>query len=101
MALGNSRPRNWGKESQQTSLLIACRRGKVDYRIRKNKHSVFLGLFAKDHKNDIELPVAWECELVNEKHGAWVSRSIQDGAAIARGVSQCDVIFQTIRTVWH
>jgi hypothetical protein len=101
MALGNNKPRNWGKESQLAALSMLCQRRRVDYLTIKKKARMYLCLFKKDYLNNIQLPVEWECELVNERRGRWSSYSSRDGKLIASGVSQRDAILRTIALVWQ
>jgi len=96
MALGNSRPRNWGKEAQEGALRLACLRGKVAYQVRKD------ALFLAASANGLTLPfVESVAMLENDRRGHWVARNLFDDRVIATGVSQRDVIRATIDAVWH
>lgn len=79
MALGTSRPRNWGKESQQIALEILMKR-----------------------KNGITLPfIKSVASMVNTRRGRWESRHPFDDRVLATGVSERDVIRKTIQAVWQ
>lgn len=100
MALGNSKPRNWGKNDQEIALWSIMKRRKVAYKI-VNKNNV-ITLFLTPSNGDITLPFTDSvATLVNERRGLWIARHQFDDRILARGISQRDVIRATIEQVWH
>lgn len=100
MTLGTSRPRNWGIEAQSAALGLLMSQRNVGYNVRTIKNGrTFLQLYKQ--RDNMKLPVEWECELENVGRGRWISTSSNDGAEIAQGCSQRDVIRATIQKVWQ
>lgn len=96
MALGTSRPRNWGKESQQIALEILMKRRNVAFKVVKGV------LFLTPSKNGISLPfIESVASMVNTRRGRWESRHPFDDRVLATGVSERDVIRKTIQAVWQ
>lgn len=100
MALGNSRPRNWGKEAQQIALEVLCKHRKVAYKVTALKNDCKeLSLAASN--GAVTLPYAWNCRLENVRRGRWISVSFQDGHEISSGISLRECIRKTITDVWN
>lgn len=100
MALGTSRPRNWGKEAQQTALSLLLDRAGLVYRTTKTRRGLALWLARTNGK--ITLPFLGTCaELQNVERNKWVSTDPINGEEIAKGVSERDVIRATIQTMYR
>lgn len=106
MTLGMSRPRNWGKDSQQAALEIALLRRHVAFRTSKLRPRADgtrrLALWLAPSRDGLTLPFAETCaELENVRRGLWEARHPFDGRLLAKGISERDVIRATIEAVWH
>lgn len=106
MALGLSRPRNWGKEAQQSALEIALLRRHVAFRTTKLRPLADgtrrLLLWLTPSRNGLTLPFTESCaELENIGRGRWQARHPVDGRLLAKGISERDVIRATIDVVWR
>lgn len=69
MTLGLSRPRNYGREVQQSRLAIALQRGRVAYQVRRRRGGATLSLAASDGTHT--LPFESMAELANPRRGHW------------------------------
>lgn len=94
MALGNSKPRNWGKDVQEGRLRIALNRLKVAFKVERG--FLYLAPSAKG----ITLPFASVASLHNTQRGRWEAWSVFDDTVIGRGISQRDCIRATVEAVW-
>ncbi len=102
MAFGNSRPRNWGKESQQAALELAMLRQSVAWRATPTRAARRLALWLTPSRDGVTLPFREvAADLFNVRRGRWEARHPFDGRLLAVGVSERDVIRATIQTVWH
>lgn len=96
MALGTSRPRNWGKESQQIALEILMEHRNVAFKVKRGV------LFLAPSRNGVTLPfVESVASLLNTRRGRWEARHPFDDRVLATGVSERDVVRATIQAVWH
>lgn len=105
MTLGTARPRNWGKEAQQARLALLEKNRNVTFRTKALRDSVEgqrrVLLQLAPAKDGIVLNFASFAELTNTARGRWESRAISDDTLIATGISQCDVIGNTIDVLWR
>ena len=100
MTLGTSRPRNWGKESQQIALDMLIKRRRVAYRTQSAGDH--LTLWLTPSHGGITLPYTESvADLVNVRRGRWEARHPFDGRLLATGISLRDVVRATIQEVWH
>lgn len=98
MTLGLSRPRNYGREAQQSRLAIAMQRGRVAYQVRCRRGVKTLSLAGSD--GTYTLPFEGVAELANTRRGHWEARHVFDGRLLASGISETDVIARTIEVAW-
>ena len=105
MALGTSRPRNWGKESQQIALDLLMLRNHVAYKTRPQGGTATLrkrSLWLTPSRDGTTLPFAESCcTLIHIRRGHWEARHPYDDRLLATGISERDVIRATILAVWH
>jgi hypothetical protein len=100
MALGNSRPRNWGKDFQMIALHDVLKRRRVAYQIKKS--GKLLELWLTPSHNGVTLPFVQSfARLVNVRRGFWRAESIEDGGILATGVSERDIVRATIQGIWN
>lgn len=99
MALGLSRPRNYGRDVQQSRLAIAMQCGNVTYRVQCRRGVKMLYLAGKAGCHI--LPFEGVAELANTRRGHWEARHVFDGRVLATGLSETDVIAKTIEAVWQ
>jgi len=119
MALGTSRPRNWGKESQAAALSILTKyerkplaamrrfssRLNVAYSVHPAKRAPSdslkkSSLWLTPSKDGLTLPFSDSCaDLVNTRRGHWKARHPFSGRVLATGISLRDVIRATIQDV--
>lgn len=98
MTLGLSRPRNYGREVQQSRLAIAMARGKVAYQVRSRRRVKTLHLAGTDGQHT--LPFESIAVLTNTRRGHWEARHIFDDRLLATGISEIGVVAKTIESVW-
>lgn len=102
MSLGNSRPRNWGREAQLAGLAIAMKRGRVAYQIRQEGRGACRRpvLYLAPSHAGITLPFTDSvADLVHVARGKWEALHRFDGRVLARGVSVADVVRATIESL--
>lgn len=105
MALGNSRPRNWGKDSQEIALALLLKRNNLAYQLTPmpaldQKPRMALKLAGR--KGEVTTPFAETCaELVNVRRGVWKALHVVDGRTLAAGISLRDAVRRTIEVVLH
>lgn len=94
MTLGNSKPRNWGKDSQNAAINLLLAERKVVFRVKKD----VLYLAPSDGINTLDYRSV--ATLVNVRRGRWESYNVFDGVVIADGCSRLDCIRKTINILW-
>jgi hypothetical protein len=94
MSLGNSRPRNWGKEQQEIALRMAMAHHKVAYQLRQG----YLYLANTDGVNTLPFNTSF-ATISHISRGKWESFNVQDGKRIATGCSLTDLLGRTIHAV--
>lgn len=107
MALGTSRTRNWGKETQEAALACLLERVHVAYQVRPVKQPAgtakTLSLWLTPSRDGLTLPYCQGtcANLVNTRRGHWEAHHPFDGRVLAKGISLRDVVRATIQAVWH
>lgn len=96
MALGNNRPRNWGKDSQEAALAILLSRRNVAYEVKGDR----LLVWPKNATCELRKMATTVATLENTKRGEWTSNNPFDGSIIAKSCSQRDCIRKTIEQRW-
>ena len=106
MALGNGRPRNWGKDFQQIALTSILKKRNVAYQtrpVRTSRKEKMLDLWLTPSRNGLTLPFyLGSCAtLTNTRRGRWEATHPVDGRILATGISLRDVVRATIQEVWN
>lgn len=101
MALGNSRPRNGGRDFQHGVLAMELARHQLIYRVTPTRRSAMKTLWFTGSNEEVTLPyVQSYCLLVHERRGRWKAVAHWDGRLLASGSSVVDVVGKVLRYVY-
>jgi hypothetical protein len=97
MALGNSNPRNWGKEAQEIALSLLLKQRNAAFSVTSDGR---LMVWPKNNAAELKMLAVSVATLEHPRNGLWTSCSPFDGSVIATGCSQRDCIRKTIAARW-
>lgn len=104
MALGSSRPRNWGVDAQQAALSVALARLGLSCYVQPVKHAGAekrLSLWVAPARRPRSMPFTESCcVLVNVRRGRWEAQHNFDGRVLATGISERDVVRAVIEALF-
>lgn len=100
MALGNNRPRNWGKDAQQAALAILLKQRNAAYKVVTHTNGA-IDLMVAATDGTITLPFSTLATLHHEGRANWEARNPITGDVIASNcISQREAIRKAIEQRW-
>ena len=102
MALGNSRPKNGGRDWQNSVLAIELTRNQLAYKVTGTRCSERKLLWLTGSNAELTLPfVQSYCSLEHIRRGRWNAVSAFDGRILATGCSLTDARGKVIRATYN